>query len=90
MASQPTQEDELRKQGKGAVVDGVISLFVFHLIFGIMALYRASKASKSEDKKTQKLARAGLVLGAIGVATGPFSLYLLFMIVAGIQQLNWM
>ena len=89
MASQHTQEDEFKKQGKGAVVDGAISLFIFHFIFGIMALYRASKASKSENKKTQRLARIGLVLGAIGVATGPFFLYFLFMIIAGMQQLNW-
>lgn len=48
-------------------MDGIISLFIFHLIFGIIAIVRANIAMKSKDEEIIKQAKTGRTLGIIGI-----------------------
>jgi len=65
------------KNGKavGALVCGIVSLFVFGLILGIVAIVLGVQARKNPNRRG--MATAGMVLGVIGIIGWAFILFAL-------------
>lgn len=79
-AEQIANEIEYKKQADAAFIDGIIGLFIFHLILGIIAVVRAGIAMRSEDPAVISRAKTGKILGMIDIIYPLAGLFLVLMI----------